>query len=343
MQLALVPVITSAEPDTSVLRWVRDISADTPQLGLLRHAFPFAEFSVSPREPFYTSQNLATTVGQVALFGELEAVRASEDGTGYYYGVVARLGGGVGGRGQRPGWVSIGIASPGTLAHEVGHNLSLRHAPCGGPAGVDPDFPYPDGSIGVWGYDFRSGSMLPPGRSKDIMTYCRTLPWLSDYYFQQVIDHRAALAAGVGNAGLGASNLPSDMLVLWGGMVDEELWIEPVFSMKAAARLPDAQGPYRIRGTDSDGQPLFSLDFTPTDDGHGGRHFFFTIPIEADWEASLDRITLTGPEGVAYLDQNDERRDHGGDGARDRDASGRFCGTGKGRCRTSLVTRSTST
>ena len=317
MQLTLVPVITSAEPDTSVLRWVRGISADSPQLELLKHAFPFAEFNVSAREPYYTSLNLTSIGGQSGLFIELEAVRAADGGTGYYYGVSSNFGS-VAGRGQLPGWVSIGVNSRTTLAHEIGHNLSLMHAPCGGPAGVDPDFPYPDGSIGVWGYDFRTGSMMPPDRSKDIMTYCRTLPWLSDYFFQQVIDHRAGLAAdsanagsatGFANTGLAASNPPSDMLVLGGGMADGELWIEPVFSIRATSKLPGAPGPYRILGTGSDGRPLFSLDFTPTDDGHGGRHFFFTVPIQAGWEDSLARITLTGPEGVAYLDhQNDEHR-----------------------------------
>jgi hypothetical protein len=326
MQLVLVPVITSAEPDTSVLSWVRDISADSPQLRLLKHAFPFAEFSVSAREPYYTSQKLTTNIGRTALFGELEAIRATEGGTGYYYGVVSNLGGSIAGLGQLPGWVSIGIRRRTTLAHEVGHNLSLRHAPCGGPSGVDPDFPYPDGGIGVWGYDFGIGSTVPPDRSKDIMTYCRTLPWLSDYYFEKVIDHRAELtadstnarsaagvanagsAAGVANTGLAASNPFSDMLVLGGGLVDGELRIEPVFSIRAAARLPRVPGPYRIRGTASDGGALFSLDFTPTEDGHGGKHFFFTVPIQAGWEDSLERITLTGPEGVAYLNQSDKRR-----------------------------------
>ena len=307
MQLTLVPVIATAEPDTSVVRWVRDLSADSPQLGLLKHAFPFAEFSVSPREPFYTSQNLTATGGQYALFTELEAVRASDGGTGYYYGVVSNLGS-VLGRGQLPGWVSIGVNSRTTLAHEIGHNQSLRHAPCGNPGGVDPDFPYPDGSIGVWGYDFGNGSMVPPDRSKDIMTYCRTLPWLSDFYFEKVIDHRAQLAADAASAPLAASNPPSDMLVLGGAVVDGELWIEPMFSIRAAARLPDAPGPYRIRGTGSDGRALFSLDFTPTEDEYGGKHFFFTVPIEADWEDALERITLTGPEGRAFLDQTDERR-----------------------------------
>ena len=78
--------------------------------------------------------------------------------------------------------------------------------------------------------------------------------------------------------------------------------------MRAAARLPAAPGPYRIQGTGSDGRPLFSLDFTPTEDEYGGRHFFFTVPIEADWENAVERVTLTGPEGLAYVDQNDERR-----------------------------------
>ena len=309
MQLTLVPVLAAhlAEPDTSVLGWVRGISAASPQVGLLKHAFPFAEFSVSQREPHYTSLDVTTTSGQVSLFGELEALRASEGGTGYYYGVAADLGS-VAGRGQRPGWVSIGVTSPTTLAHEVGHNLSLRHAPCGGARGLDPDFPYADGSIGVWGYDFRNGSMVPPDRGTDIMTYCFSLPWLSDYHFGKVIDHRAELAGDAASAPSVASNPPSDMLVVWGGIVDDELWIEPVFSMHAAARLPEAPGPYRIRGIGSDGRSLFSLDFIPVEDGHGGRHFFFTVPIEADWEKALERITLTGPEGVAYLDQADERR-----------------------------------
>ena len=307
MLLTLVPVVDAAEPDTSVLGWVRGISAESPEVALLKHAFPFAEFSVRPHSAYYTSVDPTTRSGRTSLAGELEALRASEGDTGYYYGVVASLGS-LAGWGQLPGWVSMGITRPTTLAHEVGHNLSLRHAPCGDPSGVDPAFPYEDGSIGVWGYDFRNGSTVPPDRGKDIMTYCRTLPWLSDYYFEQVIDHRARLAASAASAPLAASDPPSDMLVLWGGVVDGELWIEPVFSMKAAARLPETRGPYRIRGTGSDGRSLFSLDFTPGEDEYAGRHFFFTVPIEADWEDSLERITLTGPEGLAYLDQADERQ-----------------------------------
>lgn len=306
MQLTLVPVLEEAAPDTSILAWVRGVSADSPQVGLLKHSFPFSEFSVSPHEAYYTSLDITTTAGQMALFGELEALRSAEGGSGYYYGVAARLGS-VGGRGQLPGWVSIGVRSPTTLAHEVGHNLSLRHAPCGGPEGIDPAFPYRDGSIGVWGYDFRNGSTVPPDRSRDIMTYCRTLPWISDYHFEKVIDHRASVQGDMVSAGSATANAPSDVLVLWGGVVGDELRLEPVYSMRAGSRLPEAPGPYRIRGIGADGRMLFSLDFSPAEDGYGEKHFFFTVPMELQWEGSLERIVLTGPEGLVAVDRNDER------------------------------------
>ena len=40
-----------------------------------------------------------------------------------------------------------------TYVHELGHGQGLRHAPCGNPAGPDPDYPYAGAKIGVWGYD----------------------------------------------------------------------------------------------------------------------------------------------------------------------------------------------
>ena len=308
MELTLVPVMEAAEPDTSVLGWVRGIAADSPQLGLLKHAFPFAQFSASPHEAYFTSQDLTSEAGQHALLNELEALRTSENGTGHYYGVAASVNGSVRGWGRRPGWVGMGQTSPFTLAHEVGHNLSLRHAPCGGPENVDPAFPYRDGGIGVWGYDFRDGSGVSPERSKDIMTYCRTQPWLSDFYFGKVIDYRAEVAGDVARARLAAAGSSAEVLVLWGGVVSGEMRLDPVFSMRAAPRPPDEPGPYRIRGSGSDGRALFSLDFTPGEDGNGGRHFFFTVPIEADWADALERITLTGPEGLVALDADDQRR-----------------------------------
>ncbi len=307
MEVTVVPVLTPEGNDSLVLAWAGEINDDSPHVGLLKNAFPFSEFSASSHDAYVTSLDLRPSSGQVALLGELQALRTSEGGTGYYYGVADMSGATAGGRGQLPGWIGMGQASPNTLAHEVGHNLSLRHAPCGGPEGIDPAFPHRDGGIGSWGYDFRFGSPLSPDRSKDIMTYCRTSPWISDYHFKKVIDHRAGLAGDIAGARRVAAAPPFDMLVLWGGVADGEILLEPAYPMHAPPLLPEEPGPYRIRGIGSDGRTLLALDFTPGEDAYGDRHFFFTVPLEAEWEDSLERIVLTGPEGMVAVDRDDER------------------------------------
>ena len=51
-----------------------------------------------------------------------------------------------------------------TMCHEVGHNHGRNHAPCstaGTISGVDPNFPYTNGSsIGSWGFDYRTQALL---------------------------------------------------------------------------------------------------------------------------------------------------------------------------------------
>lgn len=307
MQLTVVPVMAAETTDTSFLAWARGIDVDSPQVGLLKYAFPFAEFDVRAHDVYVTSLDLKPSSGQISLLGELDALRASEGGTGYYYGVADMTGASAGGRGRVSGWVSMGRASAGTLAHEVGHNLSLRHAPCGGPEGVDPAFPYRDGGIGVWGYDFRDGSAMSPERSKDIMSYCRTSPWLSDYHFRRAMNYRRRVEGDRAQAQSAARRPPARVLVIWGSVLDGEMRLEPVFSMRATPRLPEDPGPYRVQGSGPDGPTLFSLDFTPGEDGYGARLFFFTVPIEPGWAGSLERITLMGPEGLVTVDGDDGR------------------------------------
>jgi hypothetical protein len=72
-----------------------------------------------------------------------------------------------------------------TAAHELGHSHGRNHADCGpglDPQSIDPAFPYPNGSIGVWGYDFINNQMIDPAVYSDIMGYCDT-QWISDYNY----------------------------------------------------------------------------------------------------------------------------------------------------------------
>jgi hypothetical protein len=79
----------------------------------------------------------------------------------------------------------IGIAFNGVgediFVHEIGHAMGRPHAPCGGAAGTDPDFPDANGRIGTWGFDVTSNSLISPD-APDFMGYCDPA-WVSTYTY----------------------------------------------------------------------------------------------------------------------------------------------------------------
>ncbi len=83
-----------------------------------------------------------------------------------------------------------GVDAATTMAHEVGHAHGRSHAPCGGTSGVDPQFPYAGGGIGVNGYDILAKAFISSGSGKDIMGYC-TPEWVSDYTYSAFFDRVA--------------------------------------------------------------------------------------------------------------------------------------------------------
>ena len=90
-----------------------------------------------------------------------------------------------------------------TATHEIGHNLSLRHAPCGiEENGADENYPYADGSIGnEFGYFTSKRERVASSHDiYDIMSYC-TPTFISQYYFSQaarnLLDRRPTETASV--------------------------------------------------------------------------------------------------------------------------------------------------
>ncbi len=307
MELTVVPVLEAAEPDSSIFEWTDNIDDDSPEVGLFRYSLPFSEFTARSREPYYTSLDLTSDDDQWGLVLEMEVLRAIENGTGYYYGAAASVNGYVRGRARLAAWASIGKAWDTELAHEVGHNLDLLHAPCGGALGTDPEFPYPNGGLGAWGYDFRDGSVVSAERRRDIMGYCYERGWLSDYHYEKVIEYRERVEGDRARALAAARLEKSEMLVLWGGVVNGQPRIEPAFRVTSHARLPERTGQYRIEGVGGSGATEFSLAFEPGVDKFGDKYFMFMIPIEADWASSLERITLSGPEGTVSVSADADR------------------------------------
>ena len=76
--------------------------------------------------------------------------------------------------------------------------------PCGNPPDVDGRYPHSRGMIGAWGYDFRDGTLVDPEDFTDLMTYCRTSDWISDYSFTRATDYRTETPGRDGVARRGA-------------------------------------------------------------------------------------------------------------------------------------------
>ena len=173
LHLTVVPFLWSTNPHWAVVEIARAMEADPEGHELLwqtRTLLPIGDIEVTAHAPVLTSSSHHDFY---SLFDQTKAIRAIEGGRGHYMGTMSNPGRvGVAGSAEHPGRVFISRLNPTTLAHELGHTMSLYHAPACRAGGPDPVFPYPDGSIGAWGYDFRhGGAAAAPGRP-DLMSYC---------------------------------------------------------------------------------------------------------------------------------------------------------------------------
>ena len=303
--LTLIPFLWSQDPDSSIVDLVEAMAEDAEGHEMLwqtRTLLPIGELEVTAHERVLSTSNNAFD-----LRANAGAIRAMEGGTGYYMGLMSRPVTGASGVGFIGDWVSFSIPSAATIAHELGHNLSLLHAPCGGAGGPDPSYPQTDGSIGAWGYDLHEGGQLVPPSRPDLMSYCGPY-WISDYHFTNALRYRLHTAASGGQSSLVAA--PARSLLLWGGVdAGGTPFLEPAFVVEAPASLPRSTGEYQIIGRTADGDELFSLTFEmPTvADGDGSSSFAFVLPVQPEWPESLASITLSGPGGSATLDDKTDR------------------------------------
>ena len=297
----LVPVIGETDPREQIRIWAQDLTAGHEWLQFARSVLPIGDMHLTVHDPFYTSVDLGTFDGWLQLISDIRTLRTIENGRGYYYGAFHRANlTGIVGLGYI-GWpVSIGLSQDETFAHEVGHNMSLRHAPCGNVAGPDPRFPYKDGSAGVWGYDPASGGIIDPDQYKDLMGYCDP-SWVSDYSFTKALDYRIRTEIGRGGADPADERPAEQTLLLRGRAVNGELMLEPAFVVETRPVLPEGDGVYRLEGLGSGGRVIFSFDFTPTPLEFGGGDFLFAVPYDAESDGALERVVVSGPEGESTL------------------------------------------
>ncbi len=302
-ELTLIPFLWEENPDRSVLAQTEGLSSESDLFRLTRDILPVSEFRLTVHEPVLTSVDPTSDASGI-LEAETKLIYAMEGAKGYYMGIFRSKGvRGLRGLAPRPGYTSLSILDENVIAHELGHNLSLRHAPGCGAVGPDPEYPYGEGAIGAWGYDFVNKSLVSPATS-DIMTYCDT-QWISDYSFTRALARRSQAESATLAA---AYAPPTKGLLIWGGLdEDEKPFLEPAFVVNAPPSLPRIDGPYQLTGEDNDGNNLFSLPFGIPEYGCGGKGgaFAFILPVQDDWAGRLARIALSAPEGVSILNGED--------------------------------------
>ena len=300
LDLTVIPVLWGSDPDSAIIGLVDGMAADPEGDTLLAAThvlLPVADIDVTAHPPVTSSSNSFP-----GLLTEIEAIRVLEGGGGHYMGMMS--GRGTGGIAYLPGRSSFFVGPRArVVAHELGHNMSLGHAPCGDAEQPDPDPSFPDarGAIGAWGYD-RSRAGLVPKTRKDHMSYCDPA-WTSDYHFTNALRHRL-LDEGAPEAALAAG--PVRSLLLWGGVdTTGTPFLNPAFVVDAPPALPGSAGDYAVTGRDANGRELFSLSFAmPVALSEEGEvsSFVFALPVRSGWADALASVTLSSPDGTATLD-----------------------------------------
>ena len=295
-QLTLVPFLYEAEPDSSILEITAGMASDPeghPMFKDTRALLPIGEFDVVLHDPVVTS-----TDNGVQLMRDTEAIRLMEGRPGYWLAMLAPAPQrGLLGVAQRIGsWTSFSFPIPRTIAHEFGHNMNLRHAPCGGAGGPDPLFPDRNGRIGAWGYDRVSGRLFSP-YATDLMSYCRG-GWISGYHVSNSLIHRL-------DAETEASEEKTRSVMVWGGRdADGKVFLEPAFVVDAIPKLPPMGGEFQLRGRTAAGGEAFSFSFDMPyipDVEDGRSSFVFAVPVT--WTDALTSISLVGGDASVALDE----------------------------------------
>jgi len=303
--LTVIPFLWKPNPDSAAIDHAEEMEEDKDEYSLLHATYdllPIQDFDATAYDPVETSSNDLRNI-----LPAVEVIRRRDGGDGYFKGLLAgrRAANSPLGIAYLFGRSSASIPDGQVMAHELGHNLSLRHAPCGGPDDPDTRYPYGGARIGIWGYDHRGDKLLNPSSYKDLMGYCHP-QWVSDYNFNKLIRYRRARSYQERRGPAAAVQT----LLLWGGL-DEggKPYLRPAFVMEAWPGLPAASGAFSLTATDRNGVDVISLSFDLAEvaDAPGrSSHFVFTVPVQEGWAGSVASITFSGPGGTVTMDGDTE-------------------------------------
>jgi hypothetical protein len=244
-------------------------------------------YQVTSVQKVYSNGN-----GWSEVLSEIAALRASDNSSAYYYGVIRTdYGSGVAGMGYIGFPVAVGMdTSVDVASHELGHNFGLRHAPCGGATGVDASYPYTNGVIGSWGYNLGTGALYSPTSYRDLMSYCNP-PWVSDYNYAIV---HSRLEPPFGRAVIPAPARPA---LLVSGTIDRQGAVR-LHPLQRVVRPVPVHGPgSHWLVVEPAGGGASAYPFTPVEIGCGpdaGRAAHFALTVSDPGPLSRLAIEVAG-------------------------------------------------
>ena len=234
--------------------------------------------------------------GARSLSGLLDEIRARWNAEGgrndYYHGVFlfpwpgssesGRLR--TAGLAELPGNVAVStLSSPAVIAHEFGHNLSLRHPPGCSATNADPSYPYANGALGPvagWDVNWRRFVSGNDEGYADVMSYCGRYEFISGYHYRIASSRRpralpvsgapgvpgvqpSAQGGGLGPLSGGAPVLTAESdadggLALSGRIDESGLWsLTHAQGTDRGPRAPAPEGQYTLILLDGTGVELY--------------------------------------------------------------------------------------
>ncbi len=248
---------------------------------------PLAEIDIKLHAPIQVTKDRTFS----SVLSEIGALRVAEGSNRAYHGLYINPNVKYAGVGRLNDLVAVSMPDGDTVAHELGHNFGLYHAPCGGVfSAFDPNYPYEGGKIGIWGYDMVKKELKDPGRYTDLMSYCFRYIWISDYNYKNALGFLSRTST---SPRIMARQVPQNVLIVSGTIESEKLTIDSVFSQNTMLTTT-LKGDYILRGFNKTGEELFNQSFGVASLSHGNsKQFTFGVPVDEGLLDGLNRLQVT--------------------------------------------------